>query len=92
MIPDSIEVFVRKDVALFPKNDGGAIVGTIHRSLQDRDYEALNYGDPMFEGIDGSVTAYEEQETVYPVFINEAAYYQGGVAMSLCFKETLLTS
>ena len=91
MIPDSIKVFEFNEVALFPL-DGDVIVGTIHRSLQGRDYEALHYGDPMFEGFDGSVIAYEGQKTVYPVFINEAAYYRKHVAMSLCSKKTLLTS
>ena len=90
-VPDSVEVFEFKEEVMFPKADD-AIVGTIHHSLQDRDYEALHHGDPMFECLDGSVIAYEKQETVYPVFINEAAYYYKNVAMSLCLKKTLLTA
>ena len=85
-VPDLIDVFEFKEEVLFPQA-GGAIVGTIHRSLQGRDYEALHRGDPMFECLDGSVLAYEGQETVYPVFINEAAYYYQHVAMSLCVKK-----
>ena len=90
-VPDSVEVFEFKEEVMFPKADD-AIVGTIHPSLQDRDYEALKYGDPMFECLDGSVIVYEKQETVYPVFINEAAYYYQHVAMVLCLKKTLLTA
>ncbi|MEO0870186.1 MAG: aspartoacylase [Cyanobacteria bacterium J06642_11] len=90
-VPESIEVFEFKEEVMFPQVDD-AIAGTIHPSLQDRDYEALNYGDPMFECFDGSVLAYEKQETVYPVFINEAAYYYKNVAMALCWKKTLLTT
>ncbi|MEM8806861.1 MAG: aspartoacylase [Cyanobacteria bacterium P01_G01_bin.38] len=39
-VPDSIEVFEFKEAVPFPQS-GGTLVGTIHRSLQGRDYEAL---------------------------------------------------
>ncbi|WP_446717993.1 succinylglutamate desuccinylase/aspartoacylase domain-containing protein [Crocosphaera sp. Alani8] len=45
-------------------------MGTIHSSLEGKDYKALHYGEPLFESIDGSVITYDGQETVYPVFIN----------------------
>lgn len=91
VVSDAIEVFEFKELVPFPQIDG-TIIGTIHRSLQGRDYEALHHGDPMFENLDGSVLHYEGQETVYPVFINEAAYYYKNLAMSLCLKKTLLTT
>ncbi|MFH7028040.1 MAG: aspartoacylase [Heteroscytonema crispum UTEX LB 1556] len=69
----------------YPKNEDGTIFGMIHPELQDRDYEALNPGDPMFLTFDGKTINYEGDSTVYPIFINEAAYYEKGMAM--CFTE-----
>ncbi len=61
----------------------------IHPQLQFRDYEALHPGDLMFLTFDGRAIAYEGESTVYPVFINEAAYYEKGVAMCLTEKYEL---
>jgi aspartoacylase len=69
----------------YPKNADGAIFGMIHPQLQDRDYQALNPGDPMFLTFDGKTINYAGDSTVYPIFINEAAYYEKGIAM--CFTE-----
>ncbi|AUT02141.1 aspartoacylase [Nostoc sp. CENA543] len=69
----------------FPRNEDGEIQAMIHPQLQYRDYEPLNPGDPIFLTLDGQAIAYEGTSTVYPIFINEAAYYEKGVAM--CFTE-----
>ena len=52
----------------------GAVVAA---SLQDRDYEPLRKGEPLFEHLDGTIVPYDGSfgDVVYPVFINEAAYY-----------------
>lgn len=52
----------------------GAVVAA---SVQDRDFEPLQIGAALFEHIDGTVVPYDGAmgEVVYPVFINEAAYY-----------------
>ncbi|WP_342055871.1 succinylglutamate desuccinylase/aspartoacylase domain-containing protein [Crocosphaera sp. Alani8] len=68
-LPDAIEVFEFQEVVLFP-HTREVIMGTIHSSLEGKDYKALHYGEPLFESIDGSVITYDGQETVYPVFIN----------------------
>lgn len=69
----------------YPRNDLGEIQAMIHPQLQFQDYEPLNPGDPMFITFDGKEIAYEGESTVYPIFINEAAYYEKGIAM--CFTE-----
>jgi aspartoacylase len=46
----------------------------------------------MFLTFDGHEIAYEGESTVYPVFINEAAYYEKGVAMCLTNKEQVRVS
>ena len=69
----------------YPRNEQGEIQAMIHPQLQYRDYEPLNPGDPMFLTFDGESVLYEGTSTVYPIFINEAAYYEKGMAM--CFAQ-----
>jgi aspartoacylase len=71
----------------YPRNEHGAIQAMIHPQIQDRDYEALHPGDPIFLTFDNRAIAYQGESTVYPIFINEAAYYEKGIAMSLTKKE-----
>ncbi|MFW9261081.1 aspartoacylase [Nostoc sp. CALU 546] len=77
----------------YPRSDAygglcprGEIQAMIHPQLQFRDYEPLNPGDPMFLTFAGKDIFYEGTSTVYPVFINEAAYYEKGIAMYLSQK------
>lgn len=76
----------------FPKNENGELDGTIHPQLEGRDYQKLSKGEPMFLTFDGRTISYEEDTPVFPVFINEAAYYEKGIA--LCFtteeKQTII--
>ncbi|ALF55864.1 hypothetical protein ACX27_28285 [Nostoc piscinale CENA21] len=60
----------------------------IHPQLQFRDYEPLNPGEPIFLTFEGKAIAYQGTSTVYPIFINEAAYYEKGIAMCLTQKKT----
>jgi aspartoacylase len=78
----------------YPRSDaydglhlGGEIQAMIHPQLQFRDYEPLHPGDPMFLTFEGKDIFYEGASTVYPIFINEAAYYEKGIAMHLSQKQ-----
>ncbi|MEH2139359.1 aspartoacylase [Nostoc sp.] len=77
----------------YPRSDAdgglrlrGEIQAMIHPQLQFRDYEPLNPGDPMFVTFAGKDIFYQGESTVYPIFINEAAYYEKGIAMYLSQK------
>ncbi len=70
----------------YPKNKDGEIQAMIHPVLQCRDYEPLHPGDPMFLEFSGQAIFYSGNSTIYPVFINEAAYYEKGIAMCLTQK------
>ena len=70
----------------YPRDKSGEIQAMIHSQLQFRDYHPLRPGDPMFLSFDGDIIPYEGCSTVYPIFINEAAYYEKGIAMSLTQK------
>jgi aspartoacylase len=61
----------------------------IHPERDGRDYEKLERGDPLLIDLDGEVLAYEEDESSWPIFINEAAYYEKNIAMVLTQKHEL---
>ena len=49
----------------------------IHKSVQDRDFELLRVGDPLFVELDGTVVPYDGShgDEVYLIFVNEGGYY-----------------
>ena len=71
----------------YPRNEEGEIQAMIHPQLQFQDYKPLHPGNPMFITFDGKDIFYEGESTVYPVFINEAAYYEKRIAMYLTQKQ-----
>ncbi|MCU0567842.1 MAG: aspartoacylase [Oculatellaceae cyanobacterium Prado106] len=73
----------------YPRNDQGELLAMIHPQLQFQDYQPLNPGDPMFLTFEGDAIAYSGSHTVYPIFINEAAYYEKGVALCLTERVTM---
>jgi aspartoacylase len=75
-----------------PRRDDGSPAAVIHPRRQGRDWQPLVAGDPLFLGVDGRTLSYAPApqlagETVWPVFINEAAYGEKGIAMSLTSRE-----
>lgn len=69
-----------------PKNSKGDIVAMIHPNLQNQDYQAINPGDPLFITLAGETIVYQGEQTVYGAFINEAAYYDQHIGLSLLDK------
>lgn len=67
----------------YPRTDEGLLAGMIHPRLQGRDFQPLAPGEPMFVDFSGDTIVYDGAETVWPVFINEQAYYEKRFAMSL---------
>lgn len=64
----------------FPRTTDGNLNGTVHPKLQDHDFEPLRPGEPIFKLFSGEDILYEGDSVVYPVFVNEAAYYEKHVA------------
>ena len=79
----TIEVGAIANGELAARNELGEILAMILPKLQFQDYQPLNPGNPIFITFDGEEIFYQGNETVYPVFINEAAYYEKGTAMCL---------
>jgi len=84
----SIEIFDHIKLVDFPRKDG-KLNATVHPNLQDNDYYKLSKGYPLFITLDGEIINYEEDEEMYALFINEAAYYEKGFAMCLSEKKVI---
>lgn len=69
-----------------PENEAGELTAMIHPSLQDKDYQQIRPGDPLFITLTGETIPYEGDSTVYGAFINEAAYYDRNIGLSLMKK------
>lgn len=87
-IPAALDVFRFLKKIPLPKTHEGGLLGMVHPALQDRDYQVLKPGDPMFELFSGETIAYDGVE-VYSVFINEAAYYDELWGLSVLEKVTV---
>ncbi|WP_341532275.1 aspartoacylase (plasmid) [Nostoc sp. UHCC 0302] len=74
----------------YPRNEHGEIQAMIHPQLQSRDFEPLNPGEPIFLTFDEETITYKGTSTVFPIFINEAAYYEQGTAMCLTNKRQII--
>mgnify|MGYP006313262567 FL=1 len=77
-----VEVFTQWKDLDYPRDASGNICAMIHPDRQGADFKELKEGDKIFKTFDGQDILYHG-ETVFPVFVNEAAYYEKKIAMSL---------
>ncbi|MEH8020572.1 aspartoacylase [Rheinheimera metallidurans] len=82
-LPKHTEAFRYLHSIKLPMNEQGERIGMVHKNIQDNDYQPINPGDAIFTLFDGTEIYYNGDVTVYPTFINEAAYYDNNLAMSL---------
>ncbi|XP_035290069.1 aspartoacylase isoform X3 [Anguilla anguilla] len=87
--PCTVDVYRVSERMDYPRDKNGNITAMVHPNLQDCDWEPLNPGDPMFQAFDGRTIKYEGDSTVFPAFINEAAYYEKHQAFTMTRRETL---
>jgi len=76
-----------------PRYGDGSPSGCIHPQRQGRDWQPMGPGEALFVDASGQTLVYQppaglEQEVVWPVFINEAAYGEKGIALSLTRRES----
>ena len=77
----------------FPRDLEGNQSALIHPSLKSANWSLINQGQPIFQFADDNVIELFDKELpdqVVPVFINEAAYMEKGIAMSFTVKENLV--
>lgn len=87
----SYEAFRYHETLSLPVDEQGQRIGMVHRSVQDNDFKPLYAGDPIFTLFDGSEIFWEGDYEAFPHFINEAAYYDNNLAMSLAKKVVITT-
>jgi succinylglutamate desuccinylase len=91
-LPETVTFYRDLEHIGYPRNAAGEIMAMIHPHLHFHDYEALHPGDPIFLTFEGEVIPYQGNSTVYPVFINEAAYYEKNIAFCLAEKITIFSN
>ncbi|XP_066443028.1 N-acyl-aromatic-L-amino acid amidohydrolase (carboxylate-forming) [Eleutherodactylus coqui] len=80
------DVYQRVGHVEFPLSSDGEVSAVVHPSLQDQDFSLLRPGDPMFLSLDDKIIPYAGDKPIYPVFINEAAYYEKNIAFIVVEK------
>jgi succinylglutamate desuccinylase len=88
-VPSRLTLYQAIAAVDYPRNAAGDLQAMVHPQLQFQDYQPLHPGDPMFLTWTGETLAYTGESTVFPVFINEAAYYEKGIAMILTQQQHL---
>lgn len=87
--PRKAEVYQFIEKLHLPRDDQGELVGMIHPTLQDKDYQQLSPGEPIFILDTGETIAFDYPEPIHVAFVNEAAYYDQAHGLSLMKKKTL---
>lgn len=72
----------------YPLDKENNRLAAIHPQLQDQDFIALNAGSPIFTHFDGTEVVWEG-DTIYPHFVNEAAYHKLHIAFASATKHSL---
>lgn len=87
-IPTSqpVDTYRFGEVVLFPMDEEDQIIGLVHPNLLDGDFKPVAVGEPIFAMFDGSELLLQGDKTIYPHFVNEAAYKQSNVAFSTADK------
>lgn len=85
---NTLEIYDHEILVDYPRDKEGDITAMVHQDRQDKDFLAVQTGDPLFLTLSGDVFRYEG-ETLYALFINEAAYYEKGFAMCLARKKNI---
>ncbi len=89
-VPSSVTGYQAIGSVDYPRDATGELTAMIHPQLQFRDYQPLHPGDPMFLTFTGATIPYQGAATVFPIFINEAAYYEKGIAMTFTDRQELI--
>ncbi len=87
-LESTLEIYDHEVLVDYPRNEEGDIVAMVHQERQDKDFTLIKQGDPLFLTLDNETILYEGEER-YTIFINEAAYYEKGFAMTLAKKRVV---
>ena len=85
----TLEYFEESFDIKYPVNDKNEISAYIHSGFQGKDFAPISGSYLPFRGFDGKNFEMKTEEILYPIFINEAAYYPQQLAFTLCRKKSL---
>lgn len=81
-----LEIFEEVEDIYYPQDEKGQIEAMIHEDFQGRDFMELQGEYVPFKKFSGEAIKMNASEKLYPIFINEAAYYPSKLAFTLCRK------
>jgi succinylglutamate desuccinylase len=84
----SVTLYEAIEAIDYPRNGRNELMAMIHPDRQGQDYQPLSPGNPLFLDPQGKTIYYQGNHTIFPVFINEAAYYEKGIAMVLTERQS----
>jgi aspartoacylase len=90
-LADSVPLYQFVKHVDYPRSHDGFPSFFIHPDLQDKDFCELSKGSPIFMDLNGHVVTWQE-DAVWPVFINEAAYYEKGIAFTATQRTEITAS
>lgn len=93
-LPPQLVVHAHLGSIDLPRREDGSAEAVLHPLRQHRDWQQIHPGDPLFQAADGSTISYQppkgiDHQPVWAVFINEAAYGEKGIALSLTRRDAL---
>lgn len=85
----SVEVYEETQDVRYPKDEKGELNGYIHSEFQGKNFHLINGNFIPFKTFQNTLIEMKTEEKLYPIFINEAAYYRQDLAFTLCRKKIL---
>jgi succinylglutamate desuccinylase len=92
VIPTTVNVYRAIEAIDYPRNGHGELTAMIHPDRQNQDYQPIKSGDSLFLDLQEKTISYQGNQIVFPVFINEAAYYEKGISMIFTKRQIIRTS
>lgn len=91
LLNSSEEVFMFKENIDYPRDTSGSLSAIISSEMEQMNFRELKKDTPVFQKLNGENLYMPESAGLTPVFINEAAYYEKGIAFSLTEKISIKT-
>lgn len=85
----SVEIYEETEDVYYPQNDAGEIKAFIHPDFEGKDFIPVEGEYTPFMTFAGESLVMRTKEILYPIFINEAAYYPTRMAYTLCRKRVI---
>lgn len=85
----TLELYEEHEDIYYPKNEKGELNGYIHSGFQGQDFREIEGDYTPFMSFEKGEIKMKTEEKLYPIFINEAAYYPQKMAFTLCRKKRL---